>query len=166
MIAKYHTSITHDALESYFSNPILNLISEANVDSDTLFEEKEGVSDNYNVTAQHFNNTSLEECEDFLKQAEEVAIDSLVEAVRTTDGADVSENYTEAFYNVGRLMHCIQDFYSHTNWINQTGDEVVVWNEDIENQISSIRRFQTAITPNGLILGQSKYVFEKQTEKR
>ena len=130
MIGKYHASITNEALGSSFNGYAINYISKGNLDSDELRDEITGVTDGYNLSAQHFNKTSLEECDKFLKDAEAVVVDDFIQAAKA-NGADEDEYYEQAFYDFGRLAHNIQDFYSHTNWVNFNSEEI--WNEDIEN---------------------------------
>lgn len=129
MIGKYHTSITNEALGESFNGYTINYIDKGNIDSDELRDEITGVTDGYNLSAQHFNKASLEECKKFLDSAQEVVIDDFIKAAKANSNED--EYYEQAFYDFGRLIHNIQDFYSHTNWINYNKDEI--WNEDIEN---------------------------------
>ncbi len=133
MIEKYHVQITANALDDSLSNNAIGVISRGNIESDTIFSEREGISDGYVVTAQHFNNTDLEDCKDFIDDAQDATVDTFIEALSATDEDEKEDLYIQAFYNFGRLTHCVQDFYSHTNWVNLTGDEVSVWNESIEN---------------------------------
>lgn len=133
MIEKYHVQITANALDDSLSPNAIGIISRGNIESDTIFSEIEGISDGYVVTAQHFNNTDLEDCKDFIDYAQDATVDTFIEALSTADEDEKEDLYIQAFYNFGRLTHCVQDFYSHTNWVNLTGNEVSVWNESIEN---------------------------------
>lgn len=132
MIGKYHRSITTEALNSQLNQSEVNLVCDSNVDSDSLFSKKQGESDGYNVTAQHFNKTDLSNCEEFLQDAKDVTVDDFTKAANSTTDEEKEKNYTKAFYDFGRVTHCVQDFYSHTNWINQTGNEERVWNESVD----------------------------------
>lgn len=109
----------------------LDVVCDADIDSDSdvFFKKTKGISDKYTVTAQHSNKTDIQECANFIKQAEQVSVDDFIKAVNTTNQDDKEENYIKAFYDLGRLCHSVQDFYSHTNWINQTGPKVSLWNE-------------------------------------
>lgn len=143
MIGKYHKSITTDALTPlrdeksgelidknlYLSDEAINLIAKSNNDADS---KKARAAAGYGKDAQHFNNTNLEECQEFLEEAQDVVIDDFIKAAKVTDDNKDDESYTKAFYDLGRVMHCIQDFYSHSNWINQTGAELKLWNESVE----------------------------------
>ena len=127
MIGKYHTSITNEALGDKLNGYAVNYVDKGNTDSDQLRNKIAGISDGYDLSAQHFNKTSLENCEKFLKDAQEVVVDDFIQAANS-NGDD--EYYEQAFYDLGRLVHNIQDFYSHTNWINYNSDEL--WNEDVK----------------------------------
>ena len=141
MIGKYHTSITNEALGTSFNGYAVNYIEKGNIDSDELRDYKEGITDGYDLSAQHFNKTSLEKCDEFLEDAQDVVLEDFIEAAKA-DGAEEDELYEQAFYDLGRLVHNIQDFYSHTNWINLNQDEL--WNEDIDNpNVDDPEKFKT-----------------------
>ena len=141
MIGKYHTSITNEALGTSFNGYAVNYIEKGNIDSDELRDYKEGITDGYDLSAQHFNKTSLEKCDEFFEDAQDVVLEDFIEAAKA-DGAEEDELYEQAFYDLGRLVHNIQDFYSHTNWINLNQDEL--WNEDIDNpNVDDPEKFKT-----------------------
>lgn len=141
MIGKYHTSITNEALGSSFNGYAINYIEKGNIDSDELRDYKTGITDGYDLSAQHFNKTSLEDCNDFLEDAQEVVIEDFIQAAKA-NSSEEDELYAQAFYDLGRLVHNIQDFYSHTNWINLNQDEL--WNESIENpNVGNPENFKT-----------------------
>ena len=129
MIGENHYLITNNALNEHLNGDALDFVASSNIDSDKIEEEnKYNIFKPYNAP-QHFNKTTKEEGLEFLENAKEVVLDDLIEASKTDD----DDLYKQALYDFGRLSHCIQDFYSHTNWINQTGGIVRVWNEDIIN---------------------------------
>ena len=130
MIGKYHSQITTEALSSSFNNSAINYIEQGNLDSDKLRSKIPNITDGYNLSAQHFNKTSLQNCDEFLEKAQSVVIDDFIQAAKADD-KDADEYYEQAFYDLGRLIHNIQDFYSHTNFVNLNQDEI--WNEYIEN---------------------------------
>ena len=130
MIGKYHSQITTEALSSSFNNSAINYIEQGNLDSDKLSSKNPNITNGYNLSAQHFNKTSLQNCDEFLEKAQNVVIDDFIQAAKADD-KDADEYYEQAFYDLGRLFHNIQDFYSHTNFVNLNQDEI--WNEDIEN---------------------------------
>ena len=117
MIGKYHTSITNEALGESFNGYAINYIGKGNIDSDELRDEITGVTDGYNLSAQHFNKTSLEECKKFLDSAQEVVIDDFIKAAKANSNED--EYYEQAFYDFGRLIHNIQDFYFYNSILRQ-----------------------------------------------
>ena len=130
MIGKYHSQITTEALNSSFNDNALNYIEKGNLDSDNLRRKIPDITDGFDLSAQHFNKASLEKCDDFLEKAEDVVVDDFIQAAKAK-GEDADEYYEQAFYDLGRLVHNIQDFYSHSNWVNLNQDEI--WNEDIKN---------------------------------
>ena len=133
MIGKNHSEITNNALNSYLNSNALDFVKQGNLDSDRVPRYTlKNVTDGYNINAQHSNNTSLSECSEFLKDSKEVIVEDFIEALNA-DGKDKEKLYQQAFYDLGRSIHSVQDFYSHTNWINQTGEDVLIWNEDAED---------------------------------
>lgn len=140
MIRPTHESITvkalttkplsSDSINVDFNSSTLNLIEESNINADS---KKSRAAKGYKVDAQHFNNESIEDCTKFLKKTEQVVIDDFIKAAKISDDNKDDESYMQAFYDLGRLMHVIQDFYAHSNWINQTGNEVKTWNESATN---------------------------------
>lgn len=133
LITIYHALITNDALVNYLPPQAIGMITRGNVDSDEINTKQKDISDGYEVKAQHFNNTTMESGLDFLEDSEDVTVDAFVKAANSADGDEKEELYMQALYDFGRHTHCIQDFYSHTNWINQTGNTISLWNGNIEN---------------------------------
>lgn len=144
MDATGHKDITNAALHNYFNSYELNLIVNSNLDSDKLRTKKTDISDNYNLDAQHFNKASLPECEKFLKQAEKVVLDDFTKAAKDPDISKEDEDYTKAFYDLGRLTHTMQDFYAHSNYINLAGPNSNIWNESVSNpNVKNPKNFKT-----------------------
>lgn len=160
MIGVNHYSITEDALNNRLNDDAIYYVSEANRDSDVIEDEnKFNIFKPYNAP-QHFNKTTKEEGLNFLENAQDVVIDDLKEASKTDD----DEAYAQALYDFGRLSHCIQDFYSHTNLINQTGPEVKIWNEttdELDNVKTTdygvISQFFDMINPFFKMYAESNY---------
>lgn len=183
MDAPGHKDITYRALNNYFYNnesksgtmpeseldlelerkPKLKLIITGNLDSDNLRTKKAGISDNYNLDAQHFNKASLPECEKFLKQAEKVVVDDFTKAAKNTDISEEDGDYTKAFYDLGRLTHTIQDFYAHTNYINLAGPNSDIWNESVSKpNVKNPKNFKTGkYTSRSKILDKISIFFDK-----
>lgn len=132
MIGKNHSEITTTSLSDYLNSNALTYVEQGNLDSDRAPRYRlKNYTDGYNINAQHSNNTSLSECSEFMKDSKEVVVQDFIDALNAPE--DEKEIlYEQAFYDFGRLIHSIQDFYSHTNWINQTGNEVLTWNEDAD----------------------------------
>ena len=131
MIGKYHSKITSSGLSEKLNQEALSYVTKGNLDSDKAPRKStKDYTDGYNIDAQHSNNTTLAETSAFLQDSTKIVVDDFIEALNSTNNKE--ELYQQAFYDFGRLTHSIQDFYSHTNWINQTDGEIIPWNEDSE----------------------------------
>jgi len=102
-----HGEITEDAFKNAgLREKALHLIIRANQDSDH-------VHCNLHDGRQHFQGkrteTVIEDSMDFCNSATDMA------ATLAAIGTDAA--LTMALYFMGRVFHCIQDFYAHSNWI-------------------------------------------------
>lgn len=113
-----HKKITREALN--YAAPNLNetaleFISEANVDSDSHMGR---------YAPQHF---------------QEKWRPSITFFNRTIKGAIrfaySKEDFTSAFYFLGRAFHNLQDFYAHTNWVFYNWKADKLWNGKIDHNI-------------------------------
>jgi hypothetical protein len=117
-----HVGIVRDAIKGSpdSPNPIERTTSNGNTikfsdraikeirDSDA---EVDHSIDFLNASA-HCDNEQLETCSDRILQIKNFIIANLK--------SDQSRNGPLARYNLGRLLHTLQDFYSHSNWVEST----------------------------------------------
>lgn len=138
MNANGHNDITVEALSNYSClNSATGFVQKSNNDADNQevkHPKEKNIWDGYNTLAQHSNNTSLSECSEFIKDAEKVTAEDFIEAAKSMDTENEEESIAYALYDFGRLSHSIQDFYSHTNWINLTGAKTETWDESANNK--------------------------------
>jgi hypothetical protein len=131
MLTHVHADITEKALRKYFNKGQITAIIHGNIDSDSIAHYFDKVGEPYRK-AQHFANVTVAEGVEFVKRAESIVVDEFVSASKST-GDEKTNNMLKGLYAMGRLFHAVQDFYSHTNWINLTGAKKVVWNGSAEN---------------------------------
>lgn len=144
MIGKNHRIITYNALQNSLNSSAVKYSAYGNLDSDKAPRKSvKNVTDGYSINAQHSNNTSLADCSNFLSDANQVVIDDFKEALKADDSSK-DELYNQAFYDFGRMIHSIQDFYSHTNWINENPDGVALWDESENANIDNPDNFITS----------------------
>ena len=101
MLSRYHIEITKNALQKFFTTPSLREIAHANVAQDSIFSFF-GVE-----TRRHVCDCTVTESMAYVDE-EHARIAAL--AARTTDGK-------EQRAALGRLLHTVQDFYAHTNYV-------------------------------------------------
>jgi hypothetical protein len=124
MLEGNHIKITEQglALASFkLKKGAIKLIVGANKESDYIYNGM-GMHDN---PSQHFqgpNGKDFINSMSFYKGALRFACHYVVA------GKD-QRNFTRAFYFLGRALHCIQDFYAHTNWVAKGSGNSVPWNE-------------------------------------
>jgi len=99
MLAKYHTEITSNALKSSFSPKALQTVIEANIGQDKLINLI--IHPEY-----HFDNNLFTEAYAYLDQQKEIML--------TTLNNGNQQATREAF---GRIIHGVQDFYAHSNYV-------------------------------------------------
>lgn len=112
-IPTYHTDITSTANHGFLNSENLSKVIVANEAQDLI----------QNQSKLHFDNCCFKEGGEHIKEEWkniEVETDHL------------SGNALTAF---GRLLHTVQDFYSHSNWveIHRSCDPIPVWDLDLEN---------------------------------
>ncbi len=96
----YHSEICQKAIGDYFSKKALNIIIAANHKQDGLFTGLVGHPE------YHFDDNKFEEGWGFVAEQHSVIQNSL------------SKNEIEkAWIAFGRLLHAVQDYYSHSNYI-------------------------------------------------
>src|SRR5512133_1692454 len=100
MLQKYHVEILQQALTGKFSSAALTKIAEANVYQDRVRAQ-------YGHDEYHFDNNAFEKSYAYREEQRAMVISSL-------QASDVA-SARSAF---GRLTHTVQDFYSHTNYID------------------------------------------------
>ena len=87
----------HDRTDA-FENAV-EAVQNANSDTDFNSDEKD-------LAAAHFDSEQLESGQNRLIQLRQSAVSSIL-----------AGNYDDARTDTGRMFHTLQDFYSHTNWI-------------------------------------------------
>src|SRR5712691_2058335 len=123
-----HREITTVALKDRLSPAALHLVLRANRESDDLSQQSNN--------AQHFDNCLKPSDFDcgltFAKRLKRAALGYL--GLASLETGAVRDGYVgSALYAMGRLLHAMQDFYSHSNWINLTGPASQIWNESFSN---------------------------------
>ncbi len=113
MLVRVHEKVMRTALSNQFSPQALAVIMHANFEVDSLFNQLG--HDEY-----HFDNNALDEARAY------------IQAQRALIGPALKRGDTRAAWEAfGRLTHTVQDFYSHSNYVD-------LW---------------LAIQPNGLVPG-------------
>lgn len=123
MKVSIHKNITRTALKEELSKSALDFVCEANEESDALY--------NQSNSAQHFDDSKIKEGLTFIKKLEKALLSELT-SVPSYTGKVREGRFLVALYALGRLLHAIQDFYSHSNWVNHTGPVCPIWNEKID----------------------------------
>jgi len=117
-----HVNITSAALARTgdLSRDALKLICDANVDSDSFPRHTF-------IHSQHFDDDEIEAGRRFLAKALERCSSNLVRASELRDDTVALSWFQHGLYAFGRMIHSIQDFYSHSNWICLTGPKPETW---------------------------------------
>lgn len=105
MLIPIHEEMTREVLQTRFSSRALEIIIAANKKQDSL-------SGQIGHNEFHFDNNALEESYRYINEQRGLVIATLL-----------SPGILTAWIAFGRLLHTVQDFYSHTNyvvlWLNQ-----------------------------------------------
>ncbi len=104
----YHERITHQALEPLkITDETLHWLDLGNLEADKFY------GDLFGVKPLHFTDMTFEESEDVLE-------DRLEDVVELMGLAVVDyQMYRRAMVEYGTYLHAVQDFYSHTNWVEK-----------------------------------------------
>lgn len=98
---KYHHLITEQVLKNHFSARALKVIVRANFLQDNLIG-------NIRHPEHHFTENMIDASLDYI-ETQRVLVASIL-----INGANLSK----AWRAFGRLLHCAQDFYSHSNYVH------------------------------------------------
>lgn len=100
MNREYHTRITQQALETYFSPTALAKIIEASLNQDRL-------SGQIGHDEYHFDNNAFDKSYVYIEEQRALVISRLL-----------AGDPPSAWAAFGRLIHTAQDFYAHSNYIH------------------------------------------------
>jgi hypothetical protein len=105
MQEKYHTQITTQALQDFFSQRALRAILAANLGQDTLRGQ-------IGHSEYHFDDNDFAGSYAYIAQQSQAILDEL-------DRNEGQEHVAPlaAWQAFGRLTHSVQDFYAHTNYV-------------------------------------------------
>jgi hypothetical protein len=109
MLKTYHRAITSQALSAYFSPQALELIIAANLGQDHWLHGQFGHPE------YHFDQNAFQESWDYIEHNRAI-VHSALEAGDTLLARQA----------LGMLMHAVQDFYAHTNYITHWLDRFPV----------------------------------------
>lgn len=108
MLTSIHTAMTHEALDSHMSPRAVEIIIAANLKQDNL--QGQFGHDEY-----HFDNNAFDKAYAYVNEQRGHVLASLM-----------SPGVLSAWIAFGRLTHAVQDFYSHTSyiqmWLAQYGE--------------------------------------------
>jgi len=99
MLIPIHEEITREALGAHFSPRALEIIIAANCKQDAL-------SGQIGHNEYHFDNNAIDEGHQYINEQRGFVLAALL-----------SPGVLSAWIAFGRLIHAVQDFYSHTNYI-------------------------------------------------
>jgi hypothetical protein len=132
MLPRIHNTITVRTLRRFFSPKTLEVISNANLDSDGVKRIYSGTITNHFITAQHVSDGNISGAAKFISTLQQNATDLLASAINSSKEKQ-DEIVAKALYSLGRMFHAIQDVYAHTNWVDlakQNNMEGIIWNEN------------------------------------
>jgi hypothetical protein len=115
MFGDEHKTITVAALGEEISSAALDVVVQANKDSDTFYRR----AGRYNVQHFHFAEEEkaydvtklIDKCYEFIKSSMEYA------ALCFMGGRENQAFFGMGFYFIGRGLHCAQDYYAHSNGV-------------------------------------------------
>jgi hypothetical protein len=100
MLKPYHIEMTRLALEEHFSSRALEKITAANLYQDRILAQIG--HDEY-----HFDGSAFEKSNGYVEEQRALTVSSLL-----------ANDALSAWSAFGRLTHAVQDFYSHSNYVN------------------------------------------------
>ncbi len=99
-----------------FTNEAIAKLQDANLRADSKSEEEDkdgrGYVGEWYVPEAHCDNDTLTKCMSRLIKMKEAAVKQLLSP---------SASGKDALYSVGRATHAIQEYYSHSNWVDTKG---------------------------------------------
>ena len=102
----YHRQITEKALQPLgVSTDSLHWLYTGNLAADKVYGEL------FKLKYLHFTDMSFEKSEDYLEDQLEAV------AEMAGDAPEDYQSYRRTLVEFGTYLHCVQDFYSHTNWV-------------------------------------------------
>lgn len=135
MLPLIHEKITRTAISRRFpsdKNPALKVICKADGDSDNAAPGSYGFC--ANLHPQHVSNCRIQDSSDYIRGLTTLAENEFKRSTQEADQRESTRHLFNGLYATGRMFHAVQDFYSHTNWIDLTRDRnyasLEVWNED------------------------------------
>jgi hypothetical protein len=100
MLKPFHIEMTHLAVGEHFSSTALEKITAANLNQDRLLGQIG--HDEY-----HFDGSAFEKSYKYVEEQRALTVSSLL-----------ANNAPSAWSAFGRLTHAVQDFYSHSNYVD------------------------------------------------
>jgi len=131
MIPSVHRKITQNALEKKFSPGVLNIIKKANTDSDLPKR------DAFFSKPLHCVNCSIEETKVYIDELEKNVVNELIAASLSNYRDKKNNHFKIAAAYLGKLNHAVQDFYSHSNWIELIAPKKKIWKGKTINPYSN-----------------------------
>lgn len=132
MLSQYHIEITENTLGSFFTAPSLREIARANVGQDSLASWF-GVE-----TRRHVCDCTVEASLDYVEE-EQATIAKLAQQ----PGDEARQRAA-----LGRLLHTVQDFYAHTNyvslWVAERGETMSMESGELDPRLLAHPQLQIA----------------------
>ena len=143
-----HRGITREGLERSTSDPnsayVKGFSSKAQeiiIDSNAWVDNM-AIGEFFNPVA-HCDNELLRECSFRLIRKKEKIIENLTVGTK---------NINQAWTDLGHALHTLQDFYSHSNWVNERGLAHNNINSDLgENVLSRLEDTQETCIDEGIL---------------
>lgn len=110
MHGQYHREITYRALNNFFSTHALETIVEANLGQD-------GIIGQLGHPEYHFDNCKFTEGRDYIRVQRETIFSTLNGLKQDGIFESTQEDLYPSWKAFGRLIHAVQDFYSHSNYV-------------------------------------------------
>lgn len=110
MHGRYHQEITYRALNNCFSAHAMETIVEANLGQD-------GIIGQLGHPEYHFDDCKFSEGRDYIRVQRETIFSTLYELKQCKTFETTQEDIDPAWQAFGRLIHAVQDFYAHSNYV-------------------------------------------------